>query len=142
MLGLSVAAADGGFLGLSADQYGLYHTLSPALDSLHADYHFFHHHEMAAGTQLALDGVSSFGSSAHVRVQPLLKTGAADGALSLSLCNGATVFRLSVALPPPRDCKAQPYPLRTGPTHIYVHSTYIIMRCTRLVPEQLQHGGL
>ena len=86
MLGLSVAAADGGFLGLSADQYGLYHTPSPALDSLHADYHFFHHHEMAAGTQLALDGVSSFGSSAHVRVQPLLKTGAADGALSLSLC--------------------------------------------------------
>ena len=63
----ALAAADAGFLGLSVDEFGLYHRPSPALDSLHADYHFYRHHEMAAGDRTELDGVASFGASAHVR---------------------------------------------------------------------------
>ena len=108
-LQLLPAAAAGGFLGLSADQYGLYHQPSPALDSLHADYHFFHHHEMPAGTQTVLDGVASFASSAHVRVQPSLKPGGTNGVLSISLCGGDTVFELSLAVAAQRVCLAQAY---------------------------------
>eukprot|EP01051_Picozoa_sp_SAG22_P014925 SAG22_NODE_1879_length_3380_cov_5.659555_1_plen_308_part_00 len=104
-----VAADAAGFLGLSTDQYGLYNSPSPAFDSLHADYHFFHHHKMAAGDRTEPDGVASFGASAHVRMQPSLRPAGTEGVLSLSLCGGATVFDLSVELPPPRVCAAQPY---------------------------------
>lgn len=105
----ALAAADAGYLGLSVDEFGLYHRPSPALDSLHADYHFFRHHEMVAGERTELDGVASFGASAHVRLHPGLKPTGDEGALSLSLCGGKTVFDLVVTLPPPRNCVAQPY---------------------------------
>ena len=107
----AAAAATGNladnFLGLAEDRYGLVHTPSPALDSLHQDYHFLRHHSMAPGERLDLDGATSFGASAHVRVRPSLKLVEGEGSLALSLCGGATAFVMSLAMPPPRFCGSQ-----------------------------------
>ena len=92
-----------GYLGLATDQFGIYHEAPLALNSLHQDYQFFHHHEMAAG-RLDLDSVATFGDSAHVRLLPSLKAHASGGnaSITLDLCNGDTSVSLVLQTPPAR----------------------------------------
>jgi hypothetical protein len=102
----AAAPASASFLGLSVDAFGLFHRPSPAFKSWHADYRFLHSHEMAAGARTVLDGVSSFGASAHVRAEVMLKqtVAGAGASFTLSLCGGDTVFLLSMSMPSPRVC--------------------------------------
>ena len=101
-------APTAGYLGLATDQFGIYHEAPLALNSLHQDYQFFHHHEMAAG-RLDLDSVAAFGDSAHVRLLPSLKAHAGGGnaSITLDLCNGDTSVSLVLQTPPARACLAQ-----------------------------------
>lgn len=101
-------APTAGYLGLATDQFGIYHEAPLALNSLHQDYQFFHHHEMAAG-RLDLDSVAAFGDSAHVRLLPSLKAHASGGnaSITLDLCNGDTSVSLVLQTPPARACLAQ-----------------------------------
>ena len=100
-----------GYLGLASDAYGVYHEPSPALASLHEDYHFYHHHQMAEG-RLELDSVTSFGSSAHIKMSARIKpraagAGATNATLTLAVCGGDTTVEFAVAVPPPRVCATQ-----------------------------------
>jgi hypothetical protein len=97
-----------GYLGLTTDRFGVYHEAPSALDSLHSDYRFFRHHEMAAG-RLVLDSVASFGDSAHIRLLPSLKAHSAGGnaSITLDLCSGNTSVTFTLQTPPARACLAQ-----------------------------------
>lgn len=97
-----------GWLGLSADAYGLYARPTPALASLHEDYQFLRHHDMPAG-RLGLDSVAAFGDSAHVRLQPALAPhlGSTVASITLQLCGGNTTITLKVTVPESRTCASQ-----------------------------------
>lgn len=105
---ISITSGDGGsgYLGISADVYGVYRTPSRALRALRSDFHFARDHTLSAGgPALDLAAISEFGGSMHLQLD-LKVSNASRYYMELALLGGASTVSVEYVPPPREQCTA------------------------------------
>eukprot|EP01051_Picozoa_sp_SAG22_P008323 SAG22_NODE_628_length_8398_cov_6.714905_1_plen_240_part_00 len=102
-------AGGSGFMGITTDEYGFYHSPPGGLSALHSDPEFLRGHSLKAGGRpVSLGALSRFNNSMHIQLGLMRSNVSAHFALTLSLLGGASQVRVGWVAPPPGEgCLAQ-----------------------------------